>query len=119
MDMLNVLSGWETDWSHHFSLPSVAAGHRSETLTVMVFPNGGWLLGEYGSRVGVILKQRPQASPKPLWAPNAKVLTAAVYPYVTMPHATEGRRAQHGLRDALIHENRRGAYRAGGSVHTP
>ena len=54
--------------------------------------------------VGVILKQRPQASPKSEVAPNESVLTAAVYPDdILPPHAEKkkGRGAdQHGLREA-------------------
>jgi hypothetical protein len=66
--------------------------------------NGPEYDGEYGSPLEVILKQRPQASPAPELAPNAHVLTAAVYPYVVMPHAAKGRFGQHGLCGVLNHE---------------
>jgi len=85
MDAPNVLMGLEAVWPHHSSLPFI--GHRSLTLTTMVFPNGG-VNGGYGNSFGVILKQRPQASPEDEWAPNASSFTAAVYPEsVDMPHA--------------------------------
>jgi hypothetical protein len=65
----------------------------------MWFPNGPVNFGENGSLVGVILKQRPQASPKLWLEPNASSLTAAVNPEVKFwPHAAQGHRAQHGLR---------------------
>lgn len=92
MGSLKLLSGWETVWPHHTLFP--ATGHKSLTFTTMVFPNGPVKEGEYGSEVGVILKQRPQAPPAALLAPNASSLTAAEYPFTVWPHAAGRRRAQ-------------------------
>ena len=96
-----------------------AAGHRSFTFTTIAFSNGPVYDGEYGSLYAVILKQRPQASPKLERAPNARVLTAAVYPDdILPPHAEKGghRVGQHGLREPPNHENsRRRTYRHFGS----
>ena len=94
MDVPNWLTGLEAVWPHHTSLPSI--GHRLLTLTTMLL-NGPENDGVYGSLFEVILKQRPQASPEAELAPNANVLTAAVYPDVVMPHAAKGRRGQRGL----------------------
>jgi len=94
MDMPNWLRGWETVWPHHTSLPSL--GHRLVTFTTMLL-NGPEYDGVYGSLFEVILKQRPQASPEAELAPNANVLTAAVYPDVFMPHAVKRRHGQRGL----------------------
>ncbi len=58
--------------------------------------NGPSYDGVNGSLFEVILKQRPQASPAPEYAPNENVLAAAVYPYVFMPHAAEERRGPVG-----------------------
>jgi hypothetical protein len=47
----------------------------------------------------VILKQRPQASPKLLLAPNARWFIATVNPEeIFPPHAEEGSRAQHRVK---------------------
>jgi hypothetical protein len=92
MGSLKLLSGWEAVWPHHTLFP--ATGHKSLTFTTMVFPNGPVKDGEYGSEVGVILKQRPQAPPAALLAPNASSLTAAEYPFTVWPHAAGRHRAQ-------------------------
>ena len=67
--------------------------------------------GVYGSWFEVILKQRPQASPEALLAPNANVLVAAEKPNNVTPHAVKGRRGQRGLQGVLHRENKRRAYR--------
>jgi hypothetical protein len=98
----NLFSGWETVWPHHAEFP--ATGHRSLTFTTMGCLNGPGKPGEYGSSVAVIRKQRPQASPKLVPAPNARSLAAAVNPDdITPPQAEEGRQAQHGLREGPNH----------------
>jgi hypothetical protein len=104
MGILNWFSGSETFWSHHdFELVGGEWGHRSLTFTTMDL-NGPLDFGEYGSLVAVILKQRPQASPKLWLAPNASVLTAAEYPFTVPPHAEEDRHAQHRLQEAQNHQ---------------
>lgn len=108
MDIPCWLRGWEAVWPHHSALPCI--GHRSLTLTMMLLGSGG-LDGEYGSAFEVILKQRPQASPAELPAPNANWLTAAEKPANLWPHAVKGRRGQRGLHEVRNCENRRSAYR--------
>ena len=92
MGISYLLSGLETVWSHHSGLEE--AEHKSLTLTMMLFPNGPVEEGEFGSEVGVILKQRPQAPPVPLLAPYASSLTAAEYPLTFWPHAVGERCVQ-------------------------
>ena len=75
--------------------------------------------GVYGSVFPVILKQRPQASPEELGAPNANWLTAAEKPDNVMPHAVKERHSQRGLHEVPNRENRRGAYRESHSQNTP
>ena len=88
------LRGSETVWLQN--LLSEVAVHRSLTLTTMLFPNGPVEEGVFGSEVGVILKQRPQAPPVPLLAPYASALTAAEYPFTFWPHAAGEHCAQRG-----------------------
>ena len=93
--MSKLLSGRETLWAHQrlvwlllvHGTPCLILGHRSLTFTTMVFPNGPVKEGEQGSDVGVILKQRPQAPPAALFAPNASSFTAVEYPYTIWPQA--------------------------------
>ena len=80
---------------------------------MMEFPNGPVKFASKRASVGVMLKQRPQASPKLWLEPNAISLTAAVNPVVKFtPHAAEGHRAQRAPRGAPpTHENKHNAYR--------
>jgi hypothetical protein len=78
--------------------------------------NGPEYDGVYGSLFEVILKQRPQASPEAELAPNANVLTAAVYPDVFMPHAVKDVAVSV---DSMDLENGRRAYRERYSPNTP
>ena len=82
----------------------------------MVFPNGPVQEGEYGSEVGVILKQRPQAPPAALLAPNASSLTAAEYPVTLWPHAAAGGR--HAQRGGTMMKTDAFAYRQIGNRRT-
>src|SRR5487761_1125019 len=83
-----VLTGLDTVWPHHSLL--LEAEHMSLTFTTMLFPNGPVDDGAYGSELGVILKQRPQAPPIPLLAPYASWLTAAEYPFTVWPQVAGG-----------------------------
>jgi hypothetical protein len=98
MDMSNLLVGLETVWAHQSVSDAFFGLQELSTLTTIVFPNGPVKFLSNGSSVGVILKQRPQASPKLELAPNASSLTAALNPELNnMPQPARGRRAQRGL----------------------
>jgi hypothetical protein len=116
MDMSNLLVGLETVWAHQSVSDAFFGLQELSTLTTIVFPNGPVKFLSNGSSVGVILKQRPQASPKLELAPNASSLTADLNPELNlMPHAAQGSRGQRGFHEVpklrKKKKRRRRAYR--------
>jgi hypothetical protein len=90
MDSPKSFFGLLTVWPQKLCCDPARLTHKLLTFTMMEFPNGPEKFAANRSAVGVILKQRPHASPKLWLEPNASSLTAAVNPEVKLtPHAAE------------------------------